>query len=270
MKCSLFHLMLVLSIGSALRSCAPENPDPEATFAGIEFVRIDAGTFFMGSTKTAEELSAIYGDRVFYFESEQPRHEVTLSKAFWMGRYEVTQAQWNALMESNPSAYPGDDRPVDQVTWDECQVFIERLNQLGEGVFRLPTEAEWEYACRAGTDTEFSYGDDLALLPDYCWFWDNSGYQTHPVGLKLPNAWGLYDMHGNVFEWCQDWYDETYYESSPELDPQGPEEGRYKVRRGGTYGRVGSFCRSAFRFWNRPDYRTSTVGLRLVREMDEP
>jgi len=262
-------LLVYLSLWFALSPPGCPGADPtQAEFAGIQFVRIPAGTFLMGSDKTAEELSEIYGDRVFYFQSEQPQHEVTISQGFWLGKFEVTQAQWRAVMGGNPSYDVGDNLPVEQVSWNECLEFIERLNALGEGVFRLPTEAEWEYACRAGTTTEFSFGDDLDLLDAYCWYFTNSGYRTHPVGGKSPNPWGLYDMHGNVFEWCKDWYGSEYYAAAPPLDPQGPDDGKYRVRRGGTFARTDSFCRSAFRFWNGPNDHLSNTGLRLVCEIE--
>ena len=267
-----------------------EDPEPQAgehrTFAGIDFIWIAPGDFMMGSTKTAEELSEEYGGaRVDYFDSEQPRHSVTISTGFWMGKYEVTQAQWSAVIGSNPAYYQGDQKPgvntdnypVEQVRWADqdaggnpafgIQEFLKRLNARGEGTFRLPTEAEWEYACRAGTTTEFSFGDDISKFDEYGWAMTDltTEYTTHPVGQKKPNPWGLYDIHGNVVEWCQDWYGNAYYAISPPTDPPGPSDGAHRVRRGGGFHRDKFMCRSAFRTWNRPNFTDSNTGLRLCR-----
>ena len=138
--------------------------------------------------------------------------------------------RWEAVMGSNPSHFSGDNNPVEQVSWNDCQSFIAKLNELDhEHTYRLPTEAEWEYACRAGSTMGYGYGNDSAQLGQYAWYSDNSNSKTHPVGEKKPNAWGLYDMHGNGWEWCQDWYDGGYYENSPGTDPQGPNSGSHHV-----------------------------------------
>ena len=160
---------------------------------GMEFMLIPAGTFMMGSEKG-------YAD-------EKPQHRVTISRPFYLGKYEVTQAQWEAVMGNNPSRFDGRNNPVEQVSWEDVRVFIARLNaHEGHTRYRLPTEAEWEYAARAGSTSAYSFGDDAARLGQYAWYGDNSGKTTHPVGQKLPNAWGLHDMHGNVWEWVQGWY----------------------------------------------------------------
>jgi formylglycine-generating enzyme required for sulfatase activity len=190
-----------------------------------EFCLIPAGSFNMGD------------------KSFGPIHQVTISRAFYMGKYPVTQAQWQSLMGNNPSNFNGADRPVENVSWDNCQAFISRLNNLGKGTFRLPTEAEWEYSCRAGSTGTFS--DEQ--LEQYAWFGVNSGGQSQPVGRKKPNAWGLYDMHGNVEEFCQDWYED--YSAGAITDPQGPASGEVRVTRGGGWsaGSVSTWstCRSA-------------------------
>jgi formylglycine-generating enzyme required for sulfatase activity len=242
------------------------QPGEQRSFGGIPFVWIPPGTFIMGTDETAEAISDRYGDLEFFFRGEQPAHTVTISEGFWMGQYEVRQMDWLALMTENPSEFPGPNRPVERVSWDMCQSYIAALNERGEGTFRLPTEAEWEYVCRAGTTTEFSFGDSLSNLADHAWYFENSGFKTQPVGELLPNPLGIYDIHGNVYEWCADWYDEDYYAVSPETDPAGPETGRFRVRRGGFYQRVQSFCRSSFRTWNGPESQLSSSGFRLVRE----
>ena len=252
----------------ALRPDRPPGPGERRTFACIEFVWVPPGTFEMGSAMTPREVYEKFEGDLKWYAAEHPRHTVTISKGFWIGRCEVAQAQWVAVMGDNPSKQKGNDLPVGGISWEDCQGFIQKLNALGQGTFRLPAEAEWEYACRAGTATEFCYGDSKAQLSKYGWHFRNSGYKLHPVGQKEPNAWGLYDMHGNAWEWCQDWYDAEYYQGSPEIDPQGPETGEFRVLRGGTAKRTEPKCRSAFRSRNNPAFRTPNQSLRLVREAD--
>lgn len=241
------------------------SPGTEASFLGIPFVWIPSGSFFMGTVKTPTELVEKYGGNISLFTSEYPQHLVIISKGFWMSQTEITQKQWHDIMKDNPSNNVGDNLPVENLSWDNCQRFIENINNLGSGTFRLPSEAEWEYACRAGSTSEFYFGDDAEQLNDYGWHFYNSDYHTHPVKQKKPNAWGLYDMHGNVWEWCQDWYDANYYQNSPNLDPTGPATGSYKVLRGGTCLRTAARCRSAFRSWNAPDLTMPDQGLRICR-----
>jgi formylglycine-generating enzyme required for sulfatase activity len=222
---------------------------------GIEFVLIPAGSFTMGADKNFEDA----------MDRETPQHLVSISKAFYMGKYEVTQAQWTAVMGSNPSKFKGRSNPVEQVSWDDAQQFVRRLNQEeGTSKYRLPAEAEWEYAARAGTSSTYSFGDDAGALSGYAWFKDNSRDTTHPVGQKQPNPWGLYDMHGNVWEWVQDWYEERYYSSSTSTDPKGPSSGSNRVIRGGSWYNFAKYCRSAFRYFSSPDVRGNLLGFRLV------
>jgi formylglycine-generating enzyme required for sulfatase activity len=218
---------------------------------GMEFVPIPAGAFMMGSAQGNND--------------ERPSHQVTISRPFYLGKYEVTQAQWEAVMGSNPSRFTGQpDRPVEQVSWDDVQAFIRKLNEKEGGtMYRLPTEAEWEYAARAGSTTAYSFGDDPGQLGEYAWYTDNSGGQTHPVGQRQPNAWGLYDMHGNVWEWVQDWY--GTYAAEPVTDPQGPSSGSNRVVRGGSWRNGARFCRSAYRFYAHPGDRIVDLGFRLLR-----
>ncbi len=232
----------------------------------LEMVRIPAGTFIMGSPSSERS-------RGFY---EGPQHEVTISKAFYLGKYEVTQAQWEAVVGNNPSLFSGHpNHPVEQVSWNDCQTFIAGLNELGQGTFRLPTEAEWEYACRAGTTTRYSFGDAMEcddvgryceIMDQYMWWLGNSTHQgnvssTKEVGLKLPNPWGLFDMHGNIYEWCQDWYGE--YSSSAQTDPAGPSSGSYRVYRGGGWSIFAQNCRSADRNWITPNFTDTYLGFRV-------
>lgn len=226
---------------------------------GMQFKLIPAGSFDMGSPLGSDE---------------QPVHRVQISRTFYMGQYEVTQAQWQTIMgrtvEMQRDQFDttwvlrgtGSDYPIYYVTWDEVQTFIERLNEReGTSVYRLPTEAEWEYAARAG-ETE----DVVKDLETKAWFIDNSDHRTHPVGQKLPNAWGLYDMHGNVWEWCQDWYAD--YEATPQTDPTGPETGEYRIVRGGCWLIDADGCRAADRVAGNPVRGNSSLGFRLVRELE--
>jgi len=222
------------------------------TVNGVSFkmVRIPAGEFMMGSPPNEPER----GD-------DETQHRVRISRDFWMGQTEVTQGLWKAVMGSNPSYFSncGDDCPVEQVSWHECQEFIQKLNgMVSGGNFRLPTEAEWEVACRAGTTGP--YAGDLDAMG---WYVENSGSKTHGVGQKQPNAWGLYDMHGNVFEWCQDWY--GGYPAGSVTDPTGPSSGSIRVLRGGSWYYVAGFCRSADRNRDTPGSRSFSLGLRLAR-----
>jgi formylglycine-generating enzyme required for sulfatase activity len=179
--------------------------------------------------------------------------EVTISRGFGMSKYEVTQAQYKAVMGTNPSSFKGDNKPVEQVSWHDAVAYCAKLTGKEKAAgrvpggyeYRLPTEAEWEYACRAGTTTLFSFGDDESKLGEYAWYDANSGNTTHPVGQKKPNGWGLYDMHGNVYEWCQDWYDT--YPGGRVTNPRGPATGYTRVFRSGFRGNYARSCRSANR-----------------------
>jgi len=218
---------------------------------GMKFRLIQPGSFMMGSEK---------GD-----SDEKPVHKVTLTKGFDMGVYEVTQEEWQKVMGSNPSKFKGPKNPVDSVSWEDAQEFARKLSQKENVTYRLPTEAEWEYACRAGTTTEYYWGDE-GEIGDYAWYDGNSGGTTHPVGQKKPNTWGLYDMSGNVYEWCQDWYSGAEkYPLERQTDPTGSTSGSDRVVRGGCWGLNALSCRSALRFWYSPSVRSIFVGFRLVR-----
>jgi len=219
----------------------------------IDLVLIPSGSFTMGDANG--------------LDNEKPAHKVSISKPFYMGKYEVTQSQWEAVMGNNPSNFKGASNPVENVSWKDCQAFLGKLDEkFGKFAvkFRLPTEAQWEYACRAGGTGKYGFGDAEASLGEYAWF---EGDSTHPVGEKKPNAWGLYDMHGNVWEWCADWHDAGYYKQSPATDPVGPSSGFQRVLRGGSWGFIASVCRAAVRGAAPPSYRgsySSYVGLRVV------
>lgn len=224
--------------------------------AQMEFVRIESGTFVMGSPVLEEGR----------LSDEGPQHFVTISQGYYLGKFEVTQGQWESVMGNNPSQYVGVNRPVDHVSWYDAQSFIHMLNEtVGDSLYRLPTEAEWEYAARAGTTTRWSFGDDENQLEDYAWFEDNylSTSGTKEAGTKLPNPWGLYDMHGNIFEWCQDWF--GLYNLEASIDPTGPASGRERVIRGGFYGNYAEFVRSTSRSAIDPAFRASNFGFRLLR-----
>ncbi len=211
----------------------------------LEFVSIPAGQFAMGRED---------GDG-----REYPVHEVRITRPFELGKYEVTQAQWQDVMGTDPAAFKGSDHPVEQVSWEDVQQFMLKLNERNDGYrYRLPTEAEWEYACRAG-----STGDYAGDLDAMAWYHNNSGGHTHPVGLKAPNAWGLHDMHGNLFEWVEDWYGE--YSAGSVEDPTGPASGRMKVRRGGSFAHDALRNRCSRRYRDTPDYRRDDVGFRVLR-----
>ena len=229
----------------------------------IEMVKIDPGTFIMGTS--AGELGR---------DKDETQHQVTLSKAFWLGKFEVTQAQYEAVMGKNPSDFRGSDRPVEKVTWYNAKDFCSKLNKryariLPQGYkFDLPSEAQWEYACRAGKNTALNNGKNLTSETEVCrnlnevaWYNKNTRSRHEDVGLKQPNNWGLYDMHGNVREWCRDWLGDY---SGSAVDPEGPAAGTYRVNRGGCWGIAAKCCRSGSRNYNSPDSFYSDLGFRLA------
>ena len=226
----------------------------------ISFTHIPAGIFRMGSPQTEPGRDA----------DEGPQHEVVISRPFYLGTYEVTQEEWMAVMDSNLATFQllpdAPSRAMESISWNDCQAFISRLNKLGKGYFRLPTEAEWEYACRAGSATVYHWGDTMMAngTSDYTWANSKSGTAPQPVGRKLPNAMGLYDMSGNVWEWCSDWYGP--YPGQVQRDPRGPESGNAKVFRGGSWYDFYLTHRSANRHRHEPQGRYAAVGLRLVWE----
>ena len=218
----------------------------------MKFVRIEEGEFMMGSDG--------YG-------SVQPVHKVKISKPFYLGTYPVTQREWKAVMGENPSAFKGNDLPVERVSWNDVQEFIKKLNQKeGADMYRLPSEAEWEYACRAGTTTWYSFGDDESKLGDYAWYDSNSGRKTHPVGQKMPNPWGLYGMHGNVWEWVQDLYHSNCNGAPTDGSAWESGSGSGRVSRGGGWYLDARRCLSAYRGGGGDTVtRYDGLGFRLLR-----
>ena len=195
---------------------------------------------------------------------DEPQHQVTLTKGFWLGKFEVTQKQWQSVMGENPSKFKDPDRPVESVSWEDCNAFIRKLNVELGGVARFPTEAEWEYACRAGNTSPIS---GTGLLSEMAWYDANSGNETHPVGKNHPNAWGFFDMHGNVLEWCYDWFGKF---DAKATDPKGPSIGSFRVLRGGCWFFYARDCRSAYRLKRDPALRNAIFGFRLAcSEPDE-
>jgi formylglycine-generating enzyme required for sulfatase activity len=217
----------------------------------MTLVLVPAGSFSMGSESHE------------YDKDEKPAHGVTLTKPFYLGKYEVTQEQWQAVMGSNPSNFKGEKLPVEQVSWNDCQEFLKKLQGKFPGLkFSLPTESQWEYACRAGSKTEYGFGDDAGRLGDHAWYGANSDSTTHDVGGKEPNAWGLYDMHGNVWEWCADWY--GGYSAGTRKDPTGPSSGTVRVLRGSSWDGYDYDLRSASRLRDTPDGRDDSCGFRVA------
>ncbi len=218
----------------------------------IDMVRVEAGTFTMGATPEMKDPS----------EWEKPTHRVTLTNDYYIGKYEVTQALWQAVMGKNPSYYKGDNLPVEQISWDDCQDFLSKLNRITGKTFRLPTEAEWEYAARGGNKSRGYQYSGSNNLSDVAWYLDNSGKKTHAVGSKQANELGIYDMSGNVYEWCQDC--KGSYSSSSQVNLTGAASWSCRVYRGGCWFSTARFCRSSFRNDNIPDRRANSLGLRLV------
>jgi formylglycine-generating enzyme required for sulfatase activity len=243
---------------NAAQQAEEVKPEPAtgtpANALDIEMVQVQGGTFTMGCTS---EQGSDCGD------GAKPAHSVTLS-SFSIGKYEVTQAQWKAVMGNNPSKFEGDNLPVEQVSWDDIQEFLRKLNALTGKRYRLPTEAEWEYAARGGNASGGNKYSGSNNIDDVAWYDGNSDSKTHAVGSKRSNELGIYDMSGNVREWCSDWYDKTYYSNSPQTNPTGAASGSIRVVRVGYWNDDATNCAVATRTGNVPSYRNTDIGFRVV------
>lgn len=248
-----------------------KNPHPiSQTNSAMEVAHIDSTTDMelICVAGGCFEMGDIFGDGR---PDEKPAHEVCLSD-FYIGKYQITQGQWNKVMGENPSNFSnrGDNCPVEQVSWNDVQEFIRTLNAQSGKNYRLPTEAEWEYAARSGGKAEKWAGTSNELsLGDYAWCSDNSGNKTHPVGKKKPNSLGIYDMTGNIWEWCSDWYGDEYYGESPRDNPGGPSSGSERVLRGGSWYFNSFYARTSYRSAIEPDYRYNYLGFRLVADRSQ-
>lgn len=254
-----FCLGLLILLATTFPAQPKAPPKNFTNSLGMKFVWIPPGNFVMGSPKDEKER-----------DNNETQHKVTLTKGFYMGVYTVTQEEWQAVMGKNPSHFKGEKNlPVEKVSWEDCQEFIKKLREKDKKPYRLPTEAEWEYACRAGTTTPFHFGETIST--DQANYDGNQTYgngkkgvyrkKTTPVGSFPANAWGLHDMHGNVWQWCQDWLGD--YPQKDVVDPQGPDAGQSRVLRGGSWFNSPLFCRSAFRAGYGPGFSGSNDGLRV-------
>jgi formylglycine-generating enzyme required for sulfatase activity len=237
---------VILKASSLINANFSENLGNGIT---LDMVFVEGGTFMMGSNDGEDD--------------ENPIHSVTLD-SFYIGKFQVTQAQWKAIMGYNPSQFKGDVLPVEEVSWNDAQEFIEKINQKTSKKYRLLTEAEWEYAARGGNKSRgYQYaGSDN--INEVAWYYDNAGYQKHPVGQKKANELGIFDMSGNVWEWCEDGYDEDYYKNSPSKNPKGSSSGSYRVDRGGGWFSDSKYCRVAYRNYGTLEDRLSYLGFRIA------
>jgi len=261
-------VMLAVVILRAVR----KRQRPKLSLARLLAITVAAGGALLSGVHWRQSARGLEAARLVFTmalvrsanDNEKPAHPVMLTKRFYVGKFPVTQEQYQQVIGANPSNFIGKDNPVEQVSWDDAQAFCKKLAAQTKQAVRLPTEAEWEYACRAGTTTMYYSGDMEADLGRVAWYSANSKSGTHPVGQKEPNAFGLYDMHGNVWQWCQDWYAEDYYGKSLATDPEGPVQGTFRVLRGGSWDYSSMDCRSAFRRWYNPDRRKYYIGFRVV------
>ena len=258
--CASLFFILHSSFFTSLRAQDSVVRVSVAEGVAIDMVWVKGGTFTMGNNETPKGVKLTY-------EASRPEHKVTVGN-YYIGRFEVTQALWTAVMGENPSKFTGNDSlPVENVSWEEAQRFTILLSQLTGRRFRLPTEAEWEYAARGGVRNYPFAGCERGQLDKYSWYCVNSERMTHPVGRLKPNAWGLYDMSGNVAEWCQDWMDA--YTKEAQENPHGPREGENKILRGGHYNSTSPACTVYDRAWYLPMMKQEYFGLRVVMEESE-
>ena len=253
------QLLLLVSLAFITTACKSEKPEPQlgeviTNSIGMKLAYIPAGDFNMGSPPKEKGR-----------QDDELLHKVEITRPFRIGTTEVTQAQWRTVMGSNPSNFTGDDLPVEKVSWKNAVAFCKKLSETEGKTYRLPTEAEWEYACRAGVSGPFA---GTGQIDDMAWYDENSQEQSHTVATKTPNAWGLFDMHGNVSEWCSDYYNSDYPEANI-TNPIGPLEGKYRVIRGGSWGYFEPSCRCAARSSAPPSYQLKQTGLRIVMEVEK-
>ena len=276
------HAVLGCWIASAITAVAADGPAAELRIdlpegQAINFVLIEPGRFAMGTSPQQRQELGRQGMWDRWSDNELPQHEVEVSRPFYLAKTEVTQGQWEAVMGEGPwreshGVVSDPDYPAVEVSWHDVQELILRLNERdGPGLYRLPTEAEWEYACRAGTTGPWSFTGGAGQLEIHAWYHGNTWARGLPVvhraGEKRPNPWGLYDMHGNVWEWCQDRYERDYYSRSPAVDPPGPSSGTVRVLRGGVFPHVGRWARATVRGRLAPGFRDADIGARLVRRV---
>jgi formylglycine-generating enzyme required for sulfatase activity len=243
------HIAIAAICIVVLSACKIDDPEEPFNFES-EMVFVKPGTFTMGCTD--DEC----------YDWEVPAHQVTLTKGYYISKYLVTQSQWKAVMGNNPSYFKGKNLPVETVSWDDIQEFLTKLNEKSGKNYRLPTEAEWEYACKGGNQSKGYKYSGSNNVDDVVWYWENSKSKTHPVGTKAPNELGIYDMSGNVWEWCHDWYDD--YIDTPQTNPTGPDEGSVRVVRGGSWYYFARFCRVSHRDCNAPEDSFFNLGFRIA------
>ena len=286
-------LTLVFSVGCSVGAQAKSSDKPKT--AGpkqmtlelgkgvtMKLALVPAGEFMMGGKFTPAQAVKLYGGKEAHYAGEHPRHKVTISKPFYMGICEVTQSQWEAVMDAKPYdgkmlTKIGPDYPASWVNWTEAAEFCSKLSKKIGKMVTLPSEAQWEYACRAGSDTEYCYGDDKKKVGDYAWWFgnmidnDKAKSYARKGGLRKPNAWGLYDMHGNVWEWCRDWYSKDFYAGGKNVDPEYTKETKTRCVRGGSWYNGEVHCRSAARnSWCGPNYRHYNYGFRVMVVAEPP
>jgi formylglycine-generating enzyme required for sulfatase activity len=286
-----FGILLAMCLALGLRPCVACSDDVQGKHNGepenqksltldlgagvtMKLALIPSGKFLMGSKHSAAEVAQMVGGKETQHTGEHPQHEVTISRPFYMGIHEVTQAQWLAVMgtqswKDKVWGKPGDSNAASWVNWYEASEFCEKLSKRTGKKVTLPTEAQWEYACRAGTKTVYCFGDDPSKLGDYAWYEENTRKMgeeyAHPVGRKKPNPWGLYDMHGNVWEWCRDWYAADFYAKANKVDPENTTKTQNRAVRGGSWYNDPRHSRAAGRnSWTGSNYRHYNYGFRVV------
>ncbi|MDR2342896.1 MAG: formylglycine-generating enzyme family protein [Campylobacteraceae bacterium] len=264
-------ILVLMMLFSAITGCSSDSKNIKSTnktyvnSIGMEFILIPSGSFAMGADKNIETGAA----------NEFPLHNVTISRNFYLGKFEVTQKQWMKIMGNNPSKFKGDLNPVENINLYDAKIFISKLNAYENTTkYRLPTEAEWEYAARASSQSKYAFGNNIDELKIYAWYYENDKsskqlLQTHPVGQKQPNKWGLHDMHGNVWEWTEDWYDQKYYAKSPLKDPLNNVFSPNITVRGGSWINSAEYLRSAVRHYKAPAAKEDDLGFRVALDTEK-